>query len=151
MTIESDLHSIAESLKLIADLLTVKVAHNAQVPVAPAAVAAVAAAVDDRRDPVVNAPAVAVQPVMPAAPVFTQAAPTPTVTAPSAAATPAAASPFSDKQSMMDFVLSSYKALGAEKGARIQDVLTTLGFRNINDVPQDKWAELKAGIEALKG
>jgi len=51
---------------------------------------------------------------------------------------------------MMDFVMTSYRALGAEKGAKIQDVLTTIGYKNINDVPVEKWADLKAGVEALK-
>jgi hypothetical protein len=59
-------------------------------------------------------------------------------------------SPFANKQAMTDFVLSSYKALGAEKGAKIQDVLVSLGFKNINDVPTGSWAALKAGVEALK-
>jgi len=89
---------------------------------------------------------------MPALPVFQ--APVPVVTpvpapvvAPVQALTP---SPFADKNAMMDFVMTSYRALGAEKGAKIQDVLTTIGYKNINDVPVEKWADLKAGVEALK-
>jgi hypothetical protein len=29
-------------------------------------------------------------------------------------------------------------------------VLTSIGYKNINDVPVEKWADLKAGVEALK-
>ena len=150
MTIETNLQSIADSLKLIADLLTVQTAtktvQNAPTIQAPQPAptpipTAVTVSVSSSPEPVVAAvaaPAVVVPvaaPVMPATPVFTQAAP----------------SPFTDKSAMMDYVLATYKALGAEKGAKIQDVLVALGYNNINDVPSEKWADLKAGIEALKG
>ena len=147
MTIENNLASIAKSLELIAAALTQKnanptpVAASTQpvaVPVAPAPVVAVA-----------HTPAPF---AMPAPPVFQAPAPVATpVPAPVAAPVQAVSpSPFADKNAMMDFVLSSYKALGSEKGAKIQDVLTTIGYKNINDVPVEKWADLKAGIEGLK-
>ena len=169
MTIEANLDSIAHSLKIIADLLTVqtatKVVTNAPIPQAPTvAPVQVAAPIVPVPEPVVTVSAVAVPaapvvPVMPAAPVFTPAAPTPTApvmatpVAPVvvAAPTPALESPFKDKSAMMDFVMSSYRALGAEKGAKIQDVLTAMGYANINDVPADKWVMLKSGIESLRG
>ena len=171
MTIETNLQSIADSLKIIADLLTVQTATkavtNAPIPQAPTpAPVQVAPVITPVLEPVVTVSAVAVpaapvvpvelpkstaSPVMPAAPVFTPAVPTPTVTAVSAAPTIALESPFKDKSAMMDFVMSSYRALGAEKGAKIQDVLTAMGYANINDVPADKWAMLKSGIESLKG
>ena len=171
MTIESNLDSIAQSLKIIADLLTVQTATKAvtNAPISQAPTVApvqVAAPVTPIPEPVVVPSVVSVpvpaavvpvelpkstaSPVMPPAPVFTPAAPTPTVTAVSAAPTPALESPFKDKSAMMDFVMSSYRALGAEKGAKIQDVLTAMGYQNINDVPADKWVMLKSGIEALK-
>lgn len=87
----------------------------------------------------VDAPA---QPV----PVPVAAVPAPVVAAP----TPVLASPFSDKNAMMDFVMTSYRAMGAEKGAKIQDVLTAIGYKNINDVDPAHWGALKSGIEALK-
>ena len=130
MSLENNLASIAKSLELIAAALTQKNANPTPIT-APAQPVSVPVAA-------VPAPVVAA-PVMPALPVFTPAAPTPAV-----------ASPFSDKNAMMDFVMTSYRALGAEKGAKIQDVLTTIGYKNINDVPVEKWADLKAGIEALK-
>ena len=145
MTIENNLASIAKSLELIAAALTQKNANPTPIT-APAQPVPVPVPV-----PVVAAP------VMPALPVFTPAAPTPTapvmatpVPVAVAAPTPAVASPFSDKNAMMDFVMTSYRALGAEKGAKIQDVLTTIGYKNINDVPVEKWADLKAGVEGLK-
>ena len=174
-TIESNLDSIAQSLKIIADLLTVQTATKAvtnapihQAPVAaPIQVAAPVAAIPV---PVVAASAAPVpaapvttnpytgknnqlvpHPVqgMPTLPVFTDVVPAAVQAGPTAPATSVPV--FKDKQAMMDFVLSSYKALGTEKGAKIQDVLTGLGFRNINDAPPETWGALKAGIDSLKG
>ena len=143
MSLENNLASIAKSLELIAAALNQKNANPTPIT-APAQPVSVPVAA-------VPAPVVAA-PVMPALPVFQ--APVPVVTpvpapvvAPVQALTP---SPFADKNAMMDFVMTSYRALGAEKGAKIQDVLTTIGYKNINDVPVEKWAYLKAGIEALK-
>ena len=143
MSLENNLASIAKSLELIAAALTQKNANPTPIT-APAQPVSV---------PVAAVPApVVVAPVMPALPVFQ--APVPVVTpvpapvvAPVQALTP---SPFADKNAMMDFVMTSYRALGAEKGAKIQDVLTTIGYKNINDVPVEKWADLKAGVEGLK-
>jgi hypothetical protein len=46
--------------------------------------------------------------------------------------------------------MASYKALGPQKGAMIQGVLTQLGYANINDVKPEHYGQLFAGIEALK-
>lgn len=141
MSLENNLASIAKSLELIATALTQKNANPTPItaPAQPVPEAAVPA-------PVVAAP------VMPALPVFQ--APVPVVTpAPAPAVAPVQAptpSPFADKNAMMDWIMTSYRALGAEKGAKIQDVLTTIGYKNINDVPVEKWVDLKAGVEALK-
>ena len=143
MSLENNLASIAKSLELIAAALTQKNANPTPIT-APAQPVSVPVAA-------VPAPVVAA-PVMPALPVFQ--APVPVVTpvpapvvAPVQALTP---SPFADKNAMMDFVMTSYRALGAEKGAKIQDVLTTIGYKNINDVDPAQWGALKSGIEALK-
>lgn len=143
MSLENNLASIAKSLELIAAALTQKNANPTPIT-APAQPVSVPVAA-------VPAPVVAA-PVMPALPVFQAPVPVATpvpapVVAPVQAPTP---SPFADKNAMMDFVMTSYRALGAEKGAKIQDVLTTIGYKNINDVPVEKWADLKAGIEGLK-
>ena len=152
MTLENNLERIAVSLEAIAAALSAKAAPVASAPAAPVVVAT----------PVV-APAIVAAPValpvvtpaptpMPPAPVFTQAAPIPVAhVMPVAVPTPVAASPFNDKAAMMDYVVSSYKALGPEKGARIQEVLNGMGVQNINEVAPERWGELKAGIEALKG
>ena len=88
--------------------------------------------------PVVAAPTVTVT-EMPAPPVFTAPAP---VAAP--------AIPFNDGKSLVDYVMGVYRAIGPAKGAGIQNVLTQLGYRNINDVNPAHYAALYAGIEALK-
>ena len=154
--IENNLASIAKSLELIAAALTQKNANPTPVaapaqPVSIPVVAAPVAAPVVRQAPAMPAPVVQQAPAMPAPPVFQAPAPVATpapapVAAPVQVASPSA---FADKQAMMDFVISSYKALGAEKGAKIQDVLTSIGYKNINDVPPEAWGNLKAGIEAL--
>ena len=63
----------------------------------------------------------------------------------------AAGAPFTDGKGLIDYVMSAYKALGATKGAAIQNVLTQLGYQNINDVKPEHYAALHAGVEALKG
>ena len=145
MTIENNLASIAKSLEIIATTLTAKNANlnpisdrTQPVSVPVPSVAPVAAPVLGTIPPVpVEVPAVAAPSSnMPAPPVFTA----PVASAPLA---------FADKQAMMDFVISSYKSLGAEKGARIQGVLEAMGYKNINDVAPEQWGQLKAGIEAL--
>lgn len=143
MSLENNLASIAKSLELIATALTQKNANPTPIT-APAQPVSVPVAA-------VPAPVVAA-PVMPALPVFQAPVPVATpvpapVVAPVQALTP---SPFADKNAMMDFVMTSYRALGAEKGAKIQDVLTTIGYKNINDVDPAQWGALKSGIEALK-
>jgi len=148
-SIESNLTSIAESLKIIATYLTttqnVQSTPTAQVntpsaPAAPSAPTLVAA-------PVVTVSPVAVQSVMPPAPVFTDVAPVVAAPVVTAAEAPAA---FPSKEVMTEFVINSYRKLGPEKGAQIQGVLESLGYKNINDVVPAQWGALKAGIEAIK-
>ena len=81
-------------------------------------------------------------PAMPAPPSFT--APPPAVNAHPAGV------PFSDPKGLIDYVMTTYKALGPQKGAQIQNVLTGLGYQNINDVKPEHYGDLFAGIEALK-
>jgi hypothetical protein len=58
--------------------------------------------------------------------------------------------PFSDPKGLITYVMASYKALGPEKGANIQGVLTALGYQNINEVKPEAYGALYAGVEALK-
>jgi hypothetical protein len=91
--------------------------------------------------PVVESKPVVQAPVMPAPPTFA---------APVVASVVPGTAPFSDPKGLIDFVMSSYKALGAVKGAGIQGVLTGLGYQNINDVNPAHYGALFIGIEALK-
>ena len=83
----------------------------------------------------------------PVAPVVAMPAP-PSFVAPAPAA-PAGA-PFSDPKGLIDYVMNSYKALGPQKGAQIQTVLTSMGYGNINDVKPEHYGALFTGVEALK-
>ena len=113
--------------------------------VAPAQIPVVQAA------PVVAAPAEApvtvtvTAPAMPAPPSFV--APAFGVTAITVAPTGA---PFNDGKGLIDYVMGAYKALGTSKGAQIQNVLTSMGYQNINDVKPEHYGQLFAGVEALK-
>jgi hypothetical protein len=127
MSIENTLERIANALEIIAQS---KNAAPAPVAAAPVVVAAPVAAP--------AAPVVAPAPVAPVAPV---AAPAPVA--------PVAA-PFTDKQGLTSYTMESYKALGAIKGAKIQDVLGSLGITNINEVTPAMYGQYYASIEALK-
>lgn len=116
--------------------LTAKLGSNNVAPVA---------AVAPPPTPVVQAapaPVAAPSPVMPAAPSFVAVE----VVAPA----PTGSAPFTDGKTLIDYVMSAYKALGPQKGASIQAVLTQLGYANINDVKPEHYGSLFAGIEALK-
>lgn len=123
-----------QSLQIISE--SSNVAPAAPVAPAPAPVVEVA--------PMVAAPAAVVAaPAMPAPPAFVAPAPAP--------APVAGGAPFSDGKGLIDYVMSAYKALGAAKGAQIQNVLVSLGYQNINDVKPEHYGALFAGVEALKG
>jgi hypothetical protein len=108
---------------------------SAPAPVAPAPAPVVQAA------PAPVAAPVAAAPVMPAPPAFVAPAPAPAPTG----------APFSDGKGLIDYVMGAYKALGPQKGAMIQNVLTGMGYQNINDVKPEHYAALHTGVEALKG
>ena len=114
--------------------------------------------------PAPQVPTVAATPTVPAPAPVVAAAPAPVVASPSstmpppptfsappvaAPAAPAAA-PFNDQKSLITYVMGAYSALGPQKGAQIQTVLTGLGCTNINDVKPEQYAALFAGVEALK-
>ena len=125
------LESKIEALTAAVIALTAKMESGTVTP-APAPVAAAPA-------PVVAAPVAA----MPAPPAFVA----PVAAAP---APVAAGAPFTDGKGLIDYVMASYKALGPQKGANIQGVLTGMGYQNINDVKPEHYAALYAGVEALK-
>ena len=92
--------------------------------------------------PVVEpAPVVQAAPVMPAAPTFE----------PVVEAAPAAnAAPFTDGKGLIDYVMTIYKELGPEKGAKIQGVLTEMGLQNVNELRPTEYDAFYAKVEALK-
>lgn len=128
-----------EALTAAVTALTAKLQDGNVAPAAP--VAPTPAPVVQAAPAPVAAPVVAA-PAMPAPPAFVAPAPV--------AAPVAGAAPFSDPKGLIDFVMASYKALGPEKGAKIQGVLTGLGYQNINDVKPEHYGALFAGVEALK-
>lgn len=58
--------------------------------------------------------------------------------------------PITDNNSLVTYVMQSYQAMGAEKGAAIQTILNQLGYSNINDVKPEHYAQIYTGIEGLK-
>ena len=122
-----------EALTVAVIALTAKLESSNVAPAVPVAPAPA---------PVVQVAPVVVAPAMPAPPAFVAPAPAP--------AFAAAGAPFSDGKGLIDYVMASYKALGAAKGSQIQNVLTGLGYQNINDVKPEHYGQLFAGVEALK-
>ena len=105
--------------------------------------------------PVAQAPIAAPAPVAAPAPAPAPVAAAPAMPAPPAFVAPVAApapsgAPFTDGKGLIDYVMSAYKALGPQKGAQIQNVLTGLGYQNINDVKPEHYGALYQGVEALK-
>ena len=80
-----------------------------------------------------------VAPVMPAAPTFE-----PVVEAAVGKA------PFTDGKGLIDYVMTAYKEMGAEKGAKIQGVLTEMGLQNVNELRPTEYDAFYTKVEALK-
>ena len=138
MSLELKIEALTAAVTaLTAQLQAGNVAPAAPVAPTPAPVVQAAPVVVS----VVDTPAPAA-PAMPAPPAFVAPA---VVTAPVATG-----APFTDPKGLIDYVMASYKALGAAKGAQIQGVLTGLGYQNINDVKPEHYGQLFAGVEALK-
>jgi hypothetical protein len=140
------LESKIEALTAAVIALTAKLESNNVAPVAPVVITSAAPAAPQT---VTVQPAPA--PVAPPAPVVAMPAP-PTFMAPApVAAAAVVGAPFSDPKGLITYVMSAYTALGPQKGAMIQGVLTGLGYQNINDVKPEHYGQLFAGVEALKG
>ena len=122
-----------EALTAAVIALTAKLESSNVAPAAPVAPAPA---------PVVQVAPVVAAPAMPTPPAFVAPAPAP--------APVVGGAPFSDGKGLIDYVMASYKALGAAKGSQIQTVLTGLGYQNINDVKPEHYGQLFAGVEALK-
>ena len=83
-----------------------------------------------------EAPAV----LMPAAPTFE----------PVVEAAPAGGAPFTDGKGLIDYVMTIYKELGPEKGAKIQGVLSEMGLQNVNELRPTEYDAFYVKVEALK-
>lgn len=144
MSLETEIKALAAAVvALTAKIEGINVAPAATVAPAPAPVveaAPVVVSVVDTPAPLVQAAPAA--PVMPAPPAFVAPAPV--------AAPVTSGAPFTDGKGLIDYVMGAYKALGAAKGAQIQNVLVGLGYQNINDVKPEHYAQLFSGVEALK-
>jgi hypothetical protein len=127
-----------EALTAAVVALTAKL-ESSNAPSAPVVIAA----------PAPSAPQTFTSPA-PVAPAPVVAMPAPPSFAPVAPAPAPAGAPFSDPKGLIDYVMSSYKTLGPQKGAHIQTVLTGLGYGNINDVKPEHYGALFVGVEALK-
>jgi len=145
MSLEAKIEALTQAVQA----LTAQLQSANETPVAPAPVVAHVPA------PVVApapAPVVAPAPAPVPAPVV---APAPVMPLPPSFVTPAAApiasgAPFTDGKGLIDYVMSAYKTMGPQKGAQIQNVLTGLGYQNINDVKPEHYGVLFAGVEQLK-
>ena len=137
MSLEAKIEALTQAVQA----LTAQLQSANETPVAPAPVVAhVPAPVVAPAPAPVPAPVVAPAPVMPLPPSFV----TP------AAAPIASGAPFTDGKGLIDYVMSAYKTMGPQKGAQIQNVLTGLGYQNINDVKPEHYGVLFAGVEQLK-
>ena len=144
MSLETEIKNLAAAVvALTAKIEGINVAAPAPVAQAPASVDG---PITGFSHPAAAAPVAAPTPV--AAPVAMPAAPT--FVAPAPVAAPTAGAPFNDPKGLLEYVMGAYKALGAEKGQQIQGVLTSMGYQNINDVKPEHYAQLHAGVEALK-
>ena len=138
MSLETEIKNLTAAVVA----LTAKLESNNVAPAAPVAQApALVVESAPVATPVVESVPVVATPQMPAAPTFV---------APAAPAPAASGAPFSDPKGLIDYVMGAYKALGATKGAQIQNVLVGLGYQNINDVKPEHYGQLFAGVEALK-
>jgi len=140
MSIENNLASIAKSLESIAKVMESRESYATPV-VAAAQPAPVIPAVVEVAAPLVP-------PVPASAPLANPAPLPPVVGAPAPVMT--GNTPFTDAKGLIGYVMNTYKEMGPEKGAKIQDVLSGIGYQNINDVKPESYGALYAGIEALK-
>jgi hypothetical protein len=140
------LESKIEALTAAVIALTAKLESNNVAPAAPVVITSAAPAAPQTLT-VQPAPA----PVAPPAPVVVMPAPPTFMVASAPVAAAPVGAPFSDPKGLITYVMSAYTALGPQKGAMIQGVLTSLGYQNINDVKPEHYGQLFAGVEALKG
>lgn len=59
--------------------------------------------------------------------------------------------PFRDVAGLIDYAMKAYQALGAENGAKIQGILTDLGYADIKSVQPMHFGPFYTAVETLKG
>ena len=137
MSIETNLASIAESLKIIAKVAQDMTGDKQPAPMPAPAPAPVL--------PAMPAPAPVPVPATPAP------APMPAFAMPPAPEAPAGpAAPFNDQKSLMAYVMDKYRKLGPIKGGLIQNVLSEIGLHNINDLQPQHYQVFYAKVEAIQ-
>lgn len=140
MSIEANLASIAKSLETIAAVMSTRGASSQQVVKAEIVAAPIAS------QPLPNVQHVTAPTSAVTLPVTLPMVTTLNTTTVTKSTTDVV---FADHNSFVAFVMDAYKALGPIKGAKIQEVLTAVGVKNINDVKPEMYAQIKAGVEAL--
>ena len=136
MSIETNLASIAKSLETLVTHLT---ADKQPAP---------AVTVFKNSEYLGSTPAAPAAPAAPAVPAFAMPLPAPAPAMAPAPATPAA--PFTDGKGLMEYVMGKYRALGPVKGGMIQNVLSEIGCKNINEVQPAQYGEFHARVEAIQ-
>jgi hypothetical protein len=125
---------------------------EAQAEVAKAVTKPVAAKAAPVAEVVPNAVTVSTVPPVAIPAVIATVTPVVAVAAPVVTATVSPSSAvFANQAEFTAFIMDTYKMLGPIKGAGIQAVLNSVGAKNINSVDPRSYAEVKAGVEALKG
>jgi hypothetical protein len=140
MSLETKIEALTKTVEQLIQVISAQgvSANVAQgQPVAPAAAPVVAQPAP--------APAAPVAAAMPAAPFLQQVSPQP-----AAPAQQVVTAPFSTGPELVKYVMTEYTAMGAQKGAGIQNILVSLGYQNINDVQPAHYGALYQAIEALK-
>jgi len=151
MSLELKIEALtAAVVALTAKLESSNVAAPAPVAPTPAPVVQAAPLVAPTLVAPVAAPVVVAQPVPAAVSPSNPVMPAPPAFTAPVAAPAATGAPFTDGKGLIDYVMGAYKALGPQKGAQIQGVLTGMGYQNINDVKPEHYGQLFAGVEGLK-
>jgi hypothetical protein len=135
MSLEVKIEALTASVN---QLIAVMSAAQQSVPAAP--VVQASGYVAPNPAPVAPAPVVAA-PQMPALPTF---APAP------APAAPVSTAPFTNAQGVMEYTMGAYKAMGPEKGNKIQGILQGMGVANLNDLKPEQYGPFHQAVEALK-
>lgn len=149
MSLESKIEQLTTAIN---SLVTVMSNGNATAP-APAPTETPAPAAPKQEAPAPTAPSATPAPTPAPEQTAPVAAPSEMPAAPDLNAAPAPAptgAPFTDATGLVSYVMEAYKAIGAEKGAQIGNILAELGYQNINDVKPEHYDALHAKIEELK-